>query len=212
MLRIGVTQRVEALPDRDERRDCLDQAWSPWLAAIGMLAVPIPNRIADVGAFIERLDLSGVILTGGNDLEGLPGAENTAPERDAVERAILERSAQTGLPVFGFCRGLQLLAVHYGGRLSRIADHVRKRHPVKAENVGALELGDRDDVNSYHGWGAWPGDVGDVLRIAAVASDGSVEALRHPDLAQAAVMWHPERAPCDARDAALVGKFFERHR
>jgi putative glutamine amidotransferase len=211
-LRIGVSQRVQAFPDRDERRDCLDQAWAPWLEAIGMVAVPIPNRVADAGAFIEGLELSGVLLSGGNDLAGTPGAANTAPERDALERAILERSARTGLPVFGVCRGLQLLTVHYGGRLSPIADHVRERHLVTAEDVGDLDLCDREDVNSYHDWGVRSADIGDVLRIAALAPDGSVEALRHPSLPQAAIMWHPERAPADERDAALIRGFFERHR
>jgi putative glutamine amidotransferase len=205
MLHIGVTQRVEALPDRDERRDALDQAWAPWLAGIGMLAVPIPNQLADVDAFVDGLGLAGVILSGGNDLAGLPDAEHAAPERDALERAILERSA---LPVFGVCRGLQLLVDFHGGRLSRIAGHVRARHPVKAADVGRLELGDRESVNSYHGWGLRPADLGAVLRVAALSPDGSVEAVRHPELPRAAIMWHPERAPHDARDAALVRGFF----
>jgi putative glutamine amidotransferase len=208
MLRVGVTQRVEALPDRDERRDCLDQAWMSLLAGVGMVAVPIPNRIADVGDFVEGLGLAGAILSGGNDLADLPGADNTAPERDALERAILERSAETGLPVLGVCRGLQLMTVHFGGRLTPIEDHVRVHHPVTIEDAGPLELVDREGVNSYHDWGVRVGDIGNVLRVAAVAPDGSVEALRHPELPQAAIMWHPERGTTDPRDAALIARFF----
>jgi len=208
MLRVGITQRVEVLEDRDERRDALDQAWAPLLEGAGLVAVPIPNRVADVAGFIEGLGLAGVILSGGNDLVSLPGATHTAPERDALERAILERSAETGLPVFGVCRGLQLMVVHHGGRVTPVADHVRTHHPVKREDVGFLELDARDRVNSFHDWGVRAEDVGSVLRIAALAPDGSVEALRHPELPQAAIMWHPERGPTDPRDAALLARFF----
>jgi putative glutamine amidotransferase len=208
MLRVGVTQRVEVLPDRDERRDCLDQAWISLLAGVGMLAVPIPNRVANIGGFVEGLGLAGVILSGGNDIDGLSGARHTAPERDALERAILERSAETGLPVFGVCRGLQLMTLHFGGRLTPIEDHVSVHHPVTIEDVGPLALEDRDSVNSYHDWGVAADDIGEVLRVAAVAPNGSVEALHHPELPVAAIMWHPERGPTDPRDAALIARFF----
>jgi len=208
ILRIGVTQRVESLPDREERRDCLDQAWAPLLEGIGILAVPIPNCVVDAADFIEGLGLAGVILSGGNDLDTLPGAKNTAPERDTLERAILVRSAETGLPVLGVCRGLQLMTLHYGGRLTPIVDHVRTHHPVKAEDTGSLDLGDRERVNSYHEWGVRSDDIGDVLRVAALSADGSVEAARHPELPQAAIMWHPERGPGDPSDAALIAHFF----
>lgn len=210
MLRVGVTQRVEVLGDRDERRDALDQAWAPFLERAGLAAVPIPNRVADVCEFIEGLGLAGVILSGGNDLASLPGATDTAPERDALERAILERSAETGLPVFGVCRGLQLMTVHHGGRLTRIDGHVRTHHriEVRGEATDSFALDAREGVNSFHDWGVRADEIGTVLRIAALAPDGSVEALRHPELPQAAIMWHPERGPGDPRDAALVARFF----
>lgn len=39
-------------------------------------------------AFVDDAELDGVVLTGGNDLVGLPGATDVAPERDDVERGL----------------------------------------------------------------------------------------------------------------------------
>ncbi len=43
MKAVGVTQRVELVADYGERRDCLDQAWTQFLAACGLLPVLLPN-------------------------------------------------------------------------------------------------------------------------------------------------------------------------
>ena len=41
----------------------------------------------------------------------------TIPERDAFEMRLLEAALTRGLPVFGICRGLQLINVFLGGTL-----------------------------------------------------------------------------------------------
>src|SRR5271165_6978792 len=105
MKTVAITQRVEVVPGFGERRDCLDQAWTRFLAACGLLPVLVPN-VTDVAlALCERANVSGVLLTGGNDLAALGG---DAPERDAVENALLDFAEQHKLPVLGVCRGMQL--------------------------------------------------------------------------------------------------------
>ena len=126
-VRIGLTQRVEHLPERGERRDALDQAWLPWITAGGDFAVPIPNCLPDVEGFIREFELGAFVLTGGNDLAHLPDAANPAPERDATEAAILDYATRTGRPVLAVCRGMQMLVVHSGGRLVPIGGHVASR-------------------------------------------------------------------------------------
>ena len=80
--KIGLTQRVQLVPDYGERRDCLDQRWTPLLEQAGLTAVPLANLSADVGAHVDALGLGGAILTGGNDLAEIAGARDPAPERD----------------------------------------------------------------------------------------------------------------------------------
>ena len=212
MLRIGITQRVEEIPERGERRDCLDQEWIRLLEAVEISGVPIPNQVHDVAGFVAALGLNGVILSGGNDLTGLPDARAPAPERDACEHAILQLSAESGLPVLGVCRGLQIMADHYGAVLTPLEGHVATRHAIRARGTGPLLLQDRDCVNSFHRWGLRSEDLTEDLRVAATGPDGTVEALYHARHRQAAVMWHPERDPSDPRDATLIQAFFKNAR
>ena len=43
MKAVAVTQRVSVIPAYGERRDCLDQAWTKFLAACGLLPVVLPT-------------------------------------------------------------------------------------------------------------------------------------------------------------------------
>ena len=43
MKAVAITQRVSVVPVYGERRDCLDQAWTKFLAACGLLPVLVPN-------------------------------------------------------------------------------------------------------------------------------------------------------------------------
>ena len=94
-MRILVTQRVEVVAGYGERRDCLDQQWTVLLERLSMQCIPVPNyaRAAEFASFAD-----GMILTGGNDLVGLPEATNTAPERDALETELVKIALERGLP------------------------------------------------------------------------------------------------------------------
>ncbi len=211
MLRIGVTQRVQDLSDRGERRDCLDQAWTSLLGELGCLPVPLPNRLVDAAAAIDGFELDAVVLSGGNDLSHFANASNTAPERDRFERALLDECARRRFPVFGVCRGMQMLVHYHGGSLEPISGHVAEPHSLTVVDRQSMPLEDRDEVNSFHHWGIAESSQGPDLKVIAVAHDGSVEAVAHRHLPQWAVMWHPERAPNDRRDVQLIGEFLERY-
>jgi gamma-glutamyl-gamma-aminobutyrate hydrolase PuuD len=201
--RIAVTQRVHDLADRGERRDAVDQAWTPWITAGGDVPVLVPNRLDDPVAYVQSLGVDALLLTGGNDLSHLPGAQQPAPERDATERALLEHARATRLPVLAVCRGMQMLVDSWGGVTTRVEGHVATRHALRsiADTRWPIRSG---PVNSFHDWGVEPAGVPDALAVVAVAPDETVEAVAHVDLPQVGVMWHPERAPADPCDRALL--------
>jgi putative glutamine amidotransferase len=195
---IAVTQRVDVIAGRDERRDALDQRWIDFLQAINCQMLVLPNSVTMAQSLLERVQPDGIVLTGGNDLCDLGG---DAPERDETERMAIDWAAERRVPLLAVCRGLQLLVHHLSGALKRIDGHVAKRHDVVME-TGA------QSVNSFHNWGIE--HLPPTLSILGKATDGEIEAVRHVDLPIIGVMWHPERdVPFRAHDLELVGKLFK---
>jgi len=194
---VAITQRVDVFDAVNERRDGLDQRWAPLLLRCGLVAVPMPNDAGVALALWSSLPFSGLVLTGGNTLVAYGGE---APERDATEEALITAALGAGVPVFGVCRGMQVLQHRFGVGLERVEGHVTPAMPIT--RAGALAT-----VNSYHTFGAR--QTTPELDVWAVAPDGVVKAIRHRSLPVLAVMWHPERCPvADEADLALIRTHF----
>jgi putative glutamine amidotransferase len=208
MARIGITQRVHDLADVGERRDALDQVWTAWIESGGDVPLPVPNRLDDPVGYVRALDVDALVLTGGNDLAHLPGARNTAPERDATERALLADARNAGRPVLAVCRGMQMLVDFWGGAVTRVDGHVACRHDIEIRAGASWPLR-RGPVNSFHDWGVAADGVPDALQILATAPDGTAEAVAHVELPQVGIMWHPERVPADPADRTLLAALLD---
>lgn len=208
MKRIGLTQRVELVTSYGERRDCLDQEWSRLMSCLGYLPVPIPNAIENVEEWFSLVGLEGVILTGGNDLSCLKDAKNTAPERDSLEHALIDLCGRYKIPLLGVCRGMQILNVHYEGTLTPVKDHVALRHDITFDGCNSNQI--KLSVNSFHNYGIVEAGLGSGLIPWATDQDGHIEAVKHRDLAQFGIMWHPEReTPFVKEDLDILTRIFE---
>lgn len=191
------TQRVEIVESYGERRDCADQNIPRFLEACGYLPVPIPNVVCALDEYIEGTAPAGILLTGGNSLIKYGG---NAQERDDTDRRLLEIAIEKGIPVYGFCRGMQSILDYFGCRLENVSGHVAVRHQLQGE-WGALT------VNSYHNQACR--EVKEPLRVTGRADDGVVEAAECQGLRIMATMWHPEREnPFAKDDVERVKKFF----
>ena len=197
MKKVAITQRVCVVPTYGERRDCLDQAWIKFLAACDLLPVLLPNHADMALDLCESVDVAGLVLTGGNDLAELGG---DAPERDAVENALVDFAEHRSLPVLGVCRGMQLLQRRSAIALRRVEGHVTKCQVIRID-------GRSREVNSYHHFAAF--DTRPPLDVWAVADDGVVKAIRHSAQPITGIMWHPERlSPFARADVALFRQVF----
>ncbi len=197
MKTVAITQRVSVVPAYAERRDCLDQAWTKFLAACGLLPVLLPNVGEAALAICAEARIAGLVLTGGNDLAVFGG---DAPERDVVENALLDFAERRGLPVLGVCRGMQLIQQRFAIPLCRVEGHVAQRQTIRID-------GQPKEVNSYHRFAAL--DSRPPLDVWAVADDGVVKAIRHSTWPITGIMWHPERSsPFSPADVALFRQVF----
>jgi putative glutamine amidotransferase len=153
-----------------------------------------------------------VIFSGGADLdpklyEQEPHEQTFGihPERDSAELALLKGALARDMPILAVCRGSQVLNVARGGDLVQhlpdvVGDERHKHTPgTFADHDVTLEqgtrlaslLGDRAPVKSHHHQGF--GRVGEGLRVAAHADDGTIEAVEDPHHRFAlGVLWHPE--------------------
>jgi N5-(cytidine 5'-diphosphoramidyl)-L-glutamine hydrolase len=196
MKTVAVTQRVVVDPPHGTRRDCLDQVWPKFLLRCGLIPIPVPN-LADAALTICQ-NVSGIVLTGGNDLAAYGG---DAPDRDETETALLDLAERRDLPVLGVCRGMQMIQHRFGTPLQRVQGHVAPRQCISID-------GRRVEVNSFHNFGAT--ELSPPLKTWAIADDGVIKAVRHPDRRMIGLMWHPERLePFAADDVALFSGFFE---
>jgi putative glutamine amidotransferase len=219
---IGITQRVVVVAQRNERRDVLDQAWTRFLADCGMQPLPVPNALPDPVEYLRQHGARGVVLTGGGNissamgtLDGAPAhtppdVADIAPERDAMETALLRGSVEFGWPVLGVCRGMQALNLFHGGRIAPLTGHAGVRHSLSvAEHSGWSGPGFDSHVNSFHDFGIPPDGLGSELDVLADA-EGWPEAFVHRAYPHLGIMWHPEReSPFSENDQLLFRYFFE---
>lgn len=152
----------------------------------------------------------GLLLCGGGDIDpALFQQPDSGLNRDVDHRR--ERSDLTLIPafiaqrkpVFGICRGMQMLNVALGGTLAQdlgqgCGTHEGTQrgdrfHPVSAASGSSLEqlYGPRFPVNSCHHQAVNAPAPG--FRITCRADDGTVEGMEHESLPLFGVQWHPER-------------------
>ena len=193
---IAITQRVGVDP-RGERRDCLDQNWTGFLHACGFVPIPLPNTAAAAQSIVRAIPLTGIVLSGGDDLVAYGG---TSPERDATENALMDLAEEQGLPLLGVCRGMQAIQHRFGIELMQVSAHVTCSQRIRVGDAWIT-------VNSYHRWGAR--ETRDPLEPWATAEDGVIEAVRHKTRPMLGIMWHPERLkPYAESDISLFSRFF----
>lgn len=182
-------------------------------AGAAPVMLPLTDDEAALSRLVDRLD--GFLIAGGQDVspsvygeEQKPTCAETCPERDAMEGVLLQLLWDADKPVFGICRGLQILNAHLGGTLFQdlITEHPsetnhrmaapydRAEHLVSLIKdaplyplLGAEEIG----VNSCHHQAIKT--LAPCLQPMAIAPDGLAEAVYAPGKRFVwAVQWHPE--------------------
>jgi len=185
----------------------------------------VPPSVNGIEETLDAVD--GLIFSGGSDIDpGLYGKDahpetfGIHEERDRAELGLLSAALERDMPVLGICRGIQVLNVARGGvlhqHLPELVGHEGHKHDppgVFAEHEVEIEpetklagiLGKRAPVKSHHHQGL--DRLGEGLRVAAHAEDGTVEAIEDPSQRFAlGVLWHPEAGEDRKLFEALVSE------
>jgi putative glutamine amidotransferase len=211
---------------------------SPYFKAL-LAAGALPEEIQLVTAGASNFradDFDGILLGGGEDVDPTLYEEEKKYEnvkinrkRDDFELKLLDRARESQLPVFGICRGTQLINVKFGGTLYQDLDRdaeVEFDHKQEGErsdathNVTLTEpeslLGEsfhgQCKVNSFHHQGIKR--VGRGLKVTAYSEDGLVEAVEAAVGFHylVAVQWHPEEIVEQPEQKKMLQQFLERCR
>jgi putative glutamine amidotransferase len=194
---------------------------------------PATTSHAIIAEAVQRCD--GVLLTGGDDIDPKLYAPNLPdelakkvgplePERDVWETDVIAEVFAQHKPLFGICRGHQMLNVALGGTLvvdiptqvPQSLDHrqmdrkTEQVHDITVEQDSLLaRLAGQETfgVNSTHHQAI--GEVASRLRVVAKSSDGVIEAMELKDAGQRpfllTVQFHPERL---IDKSAIFGQLF----
>lgn len=211
----------------------LENDMARYIGQKGIMPVLIPDLEGEILTDLLA-EMDGFIFQGGNDLAPqsygeepiLDGRWKGDAYRDQYELRILDYAVQAGKPVFGICRGLQLMNVYFGGTLyqdiaTQKENAIRHRdaalydellHPIaftEGKFLDRLYAGNSPlVVNTVHHQAIK--DLGKNLEVWAVCpEDGIIEAIGYTGAEEGKVMavqWHPEFSN------ALSDQLIDKHR
>ncbi len=194
-------------------------------------ALPILLPITENPSQLDRyLSLcQGIVLSGGGDIapEFLPIHpeeeslfNNIDVSRDLCEFYVVKQAIKKEIPLFGICRGCQVLNVALNGtlipHLNPDAGHMQQEnrsvatHPIIFQEdclLRTLTTEASPKVNSFHHQAIL--QPGKNLHVVAHSPDGIIEAIEHKKLPFCiGVQWHPESL-FDAFSQALFSAFVQ---
>ena len=190
------------------------QNYLTWITAAGVEAVLLDATQPEPAGAVS---CDALLLSGGGDVAPSaygatphPETSDIQPARDRMELEWIRRFLDAGRPIFGICRGLQILHVAFGGGLIQHVPEIvpaaaGERHAEGKDDAShgirwqpgarlSAICGTAPTVNSHHHQAADPARPARGLRVAALSPSGIVEAMESSGgLPLSAVQWHPER-------------------
>lgn len=190
--------------------------------------LPLTSDISMIEQCVNTFD--GFLFTGGHDVSPLlydkiklKECGTTFYERDEMETLLLKAVLKCDKPIFGICRGIQIINVILGGTLyqdlksQKCINHVQTPPYDKPYHMidilpdtplHKIALNDEIAVNSYHHQAIKV--LSPELKAMALSKDGIIEAVYMPEKTFVwAVQWHPEFWLKDKVNISLFNTFLE---
>ena len=180
---IGVSQRL-GISKFGELRAQVDTRLLNFISKCGYVPVPIPyydlpkkTSLIKLSIWLRRIKLSGIVLSGGEDI-------GKYKLRDNSEKFLINYSIKRRMPIFGICRGMQVIGSYFKVKLKPVKNHVNTLHTVCSNKR-------RFKVNSYHNLSLKKCPKNFSIEFKSL--DGNIESIQSKTKKIYACMWHPER-------------------
>jgi N5-(cytidine 5'-diphosphoramidyl)-L-glutamine hydrolase len=205
--KIAITQRLVSNDSYSEIREALDIKWGALFQEIDFLPIVMPIEY-DFEKYFKIIGIDGIFLTGGNDLNSLNSSDSSA-QRDFFEKRLINYGIKNNIPIFGVCRGMQLIAEYFGSDFKKVEGQVAIKHTLKVNKESKYfnRLIELDKVNSYHDYTV--SSVSDELLISATNDSDVIKSIEHRQYKIFGQMWHSEREGVFIKEElALIRDFF----
>jgi gamma-glutamyl-gamma-aminobutyrate hydrolase PuuD len=207
MKKIAITQRLISNDNYYEVREALDTRWAKLFEELDFIPIVLPIDI-NFKKYFKHFQIDGIFLTGGNDLNSL-NTNDLSRLRDIFELNLISYGIENEIPIFGVCRGMQIVAKYFESTFKKVKNHVAVNHKliVSQNSKYRDNLLKLDIVNSYHNFAI--DKIGNNLIISAFSDDKSIEAIEHTKTKVFGQMWHSERQqPYKKEELDLIKTFF----
>ena len=194
------------------------------------LETPIREYRTALREYLATID--GLLLPGGGDINPAlfferrhSAVEAVSRSRDALEIWLCQDALEADIPIFGVCRGIQVMSVAMRGSLhqdipSQFTNHLTHKvmettddswHDIEIQQGSLLNQitgGTTANVNSRHHQSLK--NIGEGFVVTAQSEDGIIEAIENPSKKFAlGVQYHPERMFRTAESYEHRRKLFE---
>ena len=211
MIKLALSMRITEASNYFEMRNSLAFEYIELFEKLDFMVILIPNNTKYVAEYIEELNVDGIVLTGGNNVNpllynGKDELESVYEQRDKIESKLVDISIKRNIPLLGICRGFHYINVHFGGAISHnVKDHVKKDHVLISKN----KVLNNTSTNSYHNQAILKGDISEEFEVIASTEDDVIEAISHKTYKILGIQWHPERHDIK-EDKEVIVDFFNK--
>lgn len=171
-----------------------EEAYAEYLEQFGFQLFVIP-LLSDIQS-IYHLHPEMIFLPGGGDVPAqyYDAEVEIVPQksRDSIEIKLINYALENHIPLFGVCRGMQMINGFLGGKLTRVLD---KSHPVAINHYIQVPNCDATyEINSFHRDVIKINGLSNKLKIIALHENSEhVEAFEGYKQPILGMQWHPER-------------------
>lgn len=207
MKKIAVTQRLILNQDYYEMREALDVNWGKLSKKLNFLPIILPVEF-EYNKYFNSMKIDGVILTGGNDLN-ITNKNELSLKRDNFEKGLIKYAIKKKIPIFGMCRGMEIIADFFGGSFKKVKNQVGIRHGLITNKKSKYFnlLNKISTVNSFHNYAI--DKIPNNFLVSAKSNNGIIKAIEHKKYKIFGQMWHSERERLfDKNQINLIKNFF----